>query len=105
MTVGRAVAVVVGADSVLLRVTVGAWGDVAEEEVLSSRGGGHAERERVGGIAVDAVGAAAGLAGDRAGGCRAGCCGCKAEDGGEAEEERGVLHCDQSNGAWMLLGE
>ena len=105
MTVRRAVAVVVGADSVLFHVTIGACGDGAEEEVLRSRRGRYTERERAGGVAVDAVGAAAGLASDGAGGIWVGYCRCEAEDGGEAEEERGILHRDQGNGAQVLLRE
>ena len=103
MAIRRAVAVVVGADSVLLHVTIGACGDGAKVEVLGSRRGGYTERERAGGVAKDAVSAAAGLAGDGAGGIWVGCCRCEAEDGGEADEERGVLHRDQGNDAWALL--
>lgn len=72
-------------------------GDRAEEEVLGSGGGWDAEGEGVGGVAVDAVGAAAGVAGNGAGGGWARSGGHEAEDGGEAEEERSVLHCDEED--------
>ena len=93
MAVGGTVAVVVGADPVLIRVAVGALGDGAEVELFrSSELVGHADREGRGGVAVDAIGSAAG-GGDLArayGLVRV--CGCKVEDGGEADQERGVLH-------------
>lgn len=94
MAVGGAVAVVVCADSILIRVAVGTLGNGAEEKVLGSRAGWHAEGEGSGGIAVDAVGAAAGDARDGAGGSWARGRGCEADDSGKSEEERGVLHCD-----------
>lgn len=100
MTVGRAVAVVVRADSVLVRVAVGAGGDGAKVEVFGSGGAGHAEGESVCRVAVDAVGTAAGFAGDGAGGGGAGSGGCEAGGGGEAEEDCGELHCD---GRWRCL--
>ena len=86
LAVGRAVAEVDGADPVLFRVAVGALGDGAEVELFRcSELVGHADGEGRGGVAVDAIGAAAG------GGHLAGVygylrvCGCKVEDGGEAD--------------------
>ena len=88
LAVGGTVAVVVGADPVLFRVAVGALGDGAEEELFrSSELVGHADGEGRGGVAVDAIGSAAG--GGRLarayGYVRV--CGCKVEDGGEADQE------------------
>ena len=93
LAVGGAVAIVGGTDSALALVAVGALGHGAEEEVLRSGSAGHTERERAGGVAVDAVGAAVGLPGDRHFGDWARVRGCQAEYGGEGEEERCVLHC------------
>ena len=96
MAVGCAISIVVGADSFLDRVAIGTLGDRAEVEVLSSAGGGRdAEREGVGGGAIDAVGTAAGLASNGAGGGRAGICRREIEDGSETEQHRGVLHCEE----------
>ena len=101
MAVGGAVAIVIVAHSLLVYVAVGTWGDGAEEEVFGSVLGWDAEGEGVGGVAVNTVGAAAGLAGDGAGRGWAWGCGDDAEDGGKAEEERGVLHCEEGD-VWCL---
>lgn len=102
LAIGGAIAVVVGADSVLFRVAVGTLGDGAEEEVLRSGSVGDADGECAGGVTVDAVGAAAGLAGDGVGGRWAGVRGCKANDGGEPEEERVLMHCGDEGDVWGL---
>ena len=94
MAVGGAVAIVVGADSFLVLVAVGAWGNGTEVEVFGPALVWDAEREGAGGVAVDTIGTAAGLAGDRAGGGWTGLCGDDAKDGCEAEEERRVMHCE-----------
>ena len=86
--VDRAVAGVIGTDSLLVLIAVGASGDGAEEEVLSlSALAGHADREGAVGVAEDAVGAAACDAGDVDGRGRMGFCGHKTKDGGKADEE------------------
>lgn len=104
MAVGRAVAIISSTDSLLIRVAVGALGDIAEVEVLSSSAGTwHAKGKVARGVAVDAVGAAASLTGDRAGGFWARSRGCEPTDGGEADEERGILHRDQGCGADRFL--
>ena len=94
MAVRGAVAIIIGADSLLVCVAVGTWGDGAEVEVLGAKLGWDAEGEGVGGVAVNTIGAAAGLTGDGAGRGWAWGCGDDAEDGGKPEEERGVLHCE-----------
>ena len=94
MAIRGAVAVVLGADVVSLRVAIGTLGHGAEVVVLRSGGGGDAEGEGAGAVAVDAVGAAACVAGDGSSGGWIWCCGCEAEDGGKAEEEGCVMHFD-----------
>ena len=80
LAIGRTVAIVVGADSLLVHVAVGPLGDGAKEEFFQSPGlVGHANRECGAGVAVDAIASAAG------GGGAAGACGCKAKDGSEAD--------------------
>ena len=78
--VGRTVAVVVSADSVLVHITVGPLGDGAEVELFcSSEFVGHADREGGGRVAEDAVGSAPTGCGPLRG------CGCEVKDGSEAE--------------------
>ena len=89
LAVGRTVAIVVGADSLLLLIAVGTCGDVAEEEPTRSSGlpVRHADREGGIAVAVDAIlSAAAGIHLARVNGL-VGVCGCEAEDGGEADHE------------------
>ena len=95
MAVGGAVAIVVGADSFLTLVAVGALSDRAKVIVLGSGDGRNAEREGIWGIAVDAIGAATGIAGNGAAGNRPGVCRREIEDGSEAEDESSVLHHDE----------
>lgn len=74
---------IISTDSLLIRVAVGALGDTAEVEVLSSSAGGwHAEGEGARGVAVDAVGAAASQTSDGAGGVWARSRGREPKDGG-----------------------
>ena len=95
LPVGSTVAVVVGANPLLIRVAVGALGDGAEEEVLCATGGcGNTEAEGVWAVAVDAIGTATCIPDDGACGCWAGLGRCEAKDGGKAEEERGIHHYD-----------
>ena len=102
LTVGCAVSKVVGADSFLLHITVGTLGDGPEVVVFRSAAGGHAEGERLWAVAVDAVGAAAGFAGDGAArgeaGDKARGCGCQGGKGGKAEDKRCGMHLDKDGG-------
>ena len=103
MAVRSAIAIVVGADSHLFRIAIGTLGDGAEVELLeSSKLVRHADRESRRGVAVDSVLAAAGWASDETGAEWVGVRGCNAKDGGQADEERGVLHCDQDGEEWSL---
>ena len=78
--VGRTVAVVVGADSVLVHIAVGPLGDGTEVEFFrSSELVGHAYRESGGRVAEDAIGSAAGGCGP------ARARGCKVNNGSEAD--------------------
>lgn len=83
LAVGRTVAIVVGADSLLVRIAVSPCGDVAEEEQLRSSGlVGHANGEGGVAVAVDAIASAA-VGAHLAGAIGlVGVCGCEAEGGG-----------------------
>ena len=100
LAIRSTVAVVVCADVVGRGVAVGALGDGAEVVVLRAGGGGDAEGEVARAVAVDAVDAAAGVAGDG----EAGGCGCETEDGGEAEEEGCGMHF-LVRVMWCFLGQ
>ena len=67
----------------------------AKVVVLGSENGWNAERKGVWGIAVDAIGAATGLADNGAAGDWPRVCRREIEDGSEAEDESSVLHHDE----------
>ena len=82
LAIGRTVAIVIGANSLLVHIAVGTLGDGAEIKLLQlSELVRHADREGGGRVAEDAIGSAAGGCGPARG------CGCKAKDGGEADQD------------------